>query len=322
MSKSSRGADAVSAPRAATPIGVISLGSNDLHLLVAAVDASGAVNALYNQAILAELAGALQDGALPVSALCLAMGHLDELNTAARGAGAISVFILATEVMREAHNGQALLDLVAATLGAQTFLLSGEEEAALDYRCVSVPTAPATMTLVVDSGGASTQVILGAGPTPTFMTSLPIGAGALTRQYVQHDPPKPREMRALRERAAEALRGLPANTAAPEAAILIGGSADHLARFAGRPKSASLTRSELDHALTMLQIKSADEIARKFKLPVERARLLPAGASILSAILAHYNCDEAQIKADGIRGGFLVSYARDGADWRARLIAR
>jgi exopolyphosphatase/guanosine-5'-triphosphate,3'-diphosphate pyrophosphatase len=176
------------------------------------------------------------------------------------------------------------------------------------------------MTLVVDSGGASTQVILGAGPTPTSMTSIPIGAGALTRDYIHHDPPKPREMRALQEHISEALSGL--QDATPDAAVIIGGSADHLARFARRPKHLALTRVELDNALDALQNKPATDIAQKYKLPVERARLLPAGASILSAVLTRYQCREAQIKANGIRGGFVASYARDGAKWRARLIAR
>lgn len=329
MAATSNTAGAAPTPDAAPPIGVISLGSNDLHALVATTDGADGWTELHNQAIMAELALALTDGVLPASALCLALTHLETLTAAARAAGAREVFILATEVLREARNGQALLDLAAATLGVRPFLLTGAEEAALDYRWACFPIPPQTTTLVVDSGGASTQVILGAGPTPTFMTSLPIGAGPLTHEYLHHDPPKPRELRAMQERIATALRDLPVDTERPEepapapaSAVIIGGSADHLARFSAHPKRLIITRREIDHALQVLQNKPAAELAQKLKMPVERVRLLPAGASILSATLAHYRCDEAQIKPNGIRGGFVVSYTRDGARWRKRLTSR
>jgi len=329
MSTTSNPTGGAPTPDAAPPVGVISLGSNDLHLLVATTDGAGAWVELHNQAIMAELGVALHDGVAPASALCLALNHLDTLVTASRAAGAAEVFILATEVIREARNGQALLDLAAATLGAKAFLLTGDEEAALDYRWASFPTPPQQMTLVVDSGGASTQVILGDGPTPTFITSTPIGAGSLTHEYIHHDPPKSRELRALQERIATALNDLPTDAPRPgesaeppTAAVIIGGSADHLARFTAHPKRLTVSRQELDHALDALQSKPAAEVAQKFKLPVERARLLPAGASILSATLAHYGCVEAQIRPNGIRGGFVISYARDGARWRKRLTAR
>lgn len=326
----------IAQPTAATPtmpIGVISLGSNDLHLLVARSDGADSFTEILNQAALMELEVTLTEaggGALPVSALCQALGHLDALTTAARAAGAGAVFALATEVMREARNGQAFLALAAATLNIETILLTGAEEAALDYRWARFSLHPAAQAdaadltlpmLGIDSGGGSTQVLVGAGAKPTFSTSLPIGAGSLTSACIHHDPPRPREMREVNERIAAALQQLPprANRTPPGSATLMGGSADHLARFAHHPRRLRISRDEREHALAVLQRKSAAEIADRYAVPIERAKLLPAGVSILNATLAHFGVDEAQIKPNGIRGGFVVSYARDGARWRDRL---
>jgi hypothetical protein len=40
---------------------------------------------------------------------------------------------------------------------------------------------------------------------------------------------------------------------------------------------------------------------------------------ILTHMLSRYGLDEAYVKADGIRGGLVVSYARHGDNWRQEL---
>jgi exopolyphosphatase/pppGpp-phosphohydrolase len=102
----------------------------------------------------------------------------------------------------------------------------------------------------------------------------------------------------------------------------MGGSADHLVRLTAHPKHWQLTMESLDKILVTLQKKPAAEIARKYDLPVLRARLLPAGATILRTLLAHYNNHVAEVKENGIRGAVVVSYARDGKKWRRSLSGR
>ncbi len=54
-------------------------------------------------------------------------------------------------------------------------------------------------------------------------------------------------------------------------------------------------------------------------MPVERAHLLAAGAVIVQRVLSKYGFQEAHVKANGIRGGMVVSYARNGDNWRQGL---
>lgn len=58
------------------PIGVISIGSNDIHLLVAATDGVATFERQVNQAMLAELVGAVKGGVVPVKALLTKTGHV------------------------------------------------------------------------------------------------------------------------------------------------------------------------------------------------------------------------------------------------------
>ena len=79
------------------------------------------------------------------------------------------------------------------------------------------------------------------------------------------------------------------------------------------------TFDDLYHALHELHTKPARQMAHEYQMLPERARLLAAGAVILQSVLAHYGLQEAQVKANGIRGGVVVSYARHSENWRQSL---
>src|SRR5437660_10523859 len=106
---------------------------------------------------------------------------------------------------------------------------------------------------------------------------------------------------------------------APQSAVLMGGSADHLLQFAADPKQHHVTQADLHHALHVLQKHTAREIAHDYDCLEERARLLTAGAVILLQVLSHYGLDAASVKPNGLRGGLVVSYARHGDGWRQAL---
>ncbi len=61
------------------PIGTISIGSNDIHLLVATSDGIGTFDRQVNQSMLAELVGAVKGGVVPVKALSQALQDLERL---------------------------------------------------------------------------------------------------------------------------------------------------------------------------------------------------------------------------------------------------
>lgn len=303
------------------PIAVISIGSNDIHLLVASSDGVSTFARQENQAMLAELVSSVKGGVLPVKALAEALRDIESLVKVARSAEAATIIAIATQALRIAANGPAFLELVKSTIGIEAVLISGQEEAALDYCWATFPPVPAGPLLVIDSGGGSTQVIQGAGSAqraPASAISLPVGAGNMTKQFLEHDPPEKEEIAALREHIDTLVASLP-TILPPNGAVLMGGSADHLLQFAPNPQNHLVTHDDLHNALRELQKKPARDIAHTLDLPIERARLLPAGAVILLRTLSHFNLEQAHIKPNGIRGGLVVTYARHGNNWRQNL---
>ena len=300
------------------PTGVISIGSNDIHLLVATSDGVGTFERKANQSMLAELVGAVKGGVVPAKALSQALLDLETLVKQARNAGASPIIALATEAMREVANGPTFIELAGTTLGMNAVLISGQEEAALDYSWATFPPVPPSPLLVVDSGGGSTQAILGEGPAPAFAQSLPVGAGNMTKQFIDHDPPTKEELEALSGHVATLVATLPM-VLTPQSAVLMGGSADHLLQFASDPGQHRLSRDDLHRALHELHHKPKGEIAHDYDCLPDRAHLLAAGAEIVLQILTHYSLVEAVVKPNGIRGGLVVSYARHQDGWRQAL---
>ncbi len=306
-------------------LGVASIGSNDIHLLVAASDGATRFDRLLDRSAELELVGAeIEAGTgghpvLPAAALAGALGVVRDQVARARSAGARHILAVGTEALREAVNGAAFCSLLAATFGIEAVPISGEEEAGLDCTWATFPAPPESPLLVVDSGGGSTQVIVSQGPSVSAV-SLPVGAESLTRRFIAHDPPKARELAALTAHVSALMGLLPAlDAAAPPVAVLMGGSADHLSAVSAHPKQRRLSLGELDAALAVAQRKPASKWAREYKLSAKRGRLLAAGAIILSRVLGHYGVEAAQVKTDGIRGGLIVRWARHGDAWRADL---
>ena len=57
------------------------------------------------------------------------------------------------------------------------------------------------------------------------------------------------------------------------------------------------------------------EIAARYHIQVARARILPAGALIILAVMERFHLNEVRVSLYGIREGMLLAYARYGDQW-------
>ncbi len=91
---------------------------------------------------------------------------------------------VATNTFRVARDTGPILARAEAALGFPIEVISGQEEARLIYAGVSSELPPSTSNrLVIDIGGGSTEVILGKGYEPRYLTSLPMGCVSYTKQF-------------------------------------------------------------------------------------------------------------------------------------------
>jgi len=134
-------------------------------------------------------------GRLTTGALDRAWRALADYVAVIRATGADGVRMVATSATRDAENRDEFVAMVHATLGRAPEVISGMQEAELTFDGAVAELSPAEGPfLVVDIGGGSTEVVVGAGPDEvTAAVSLDIGSVRITERLLRSDPPSPHE---------------------------------------------------------------------------------------------------------------------------------
>ena len=105
----------------------------------------------------------------------------------------------ATSAIREAGNGAEVLQHVRRKTGVSLSGISGDQEAAITYFAVRRWQGwGAGRILNFDIGGWSFEFSTGTDALPDAAMSVPLGAGRLTREFFDEQPPSPKQTKRLR----------------------------------------------------------------------------------------------------------------------------
>jgi exopolyphosphatase/pppGpp-phosphohydrolase len=229
------------------------------------------------------------------------------------------ILAVATEAFREARNSQAVLDDIKRETGLNINVIPGTIEAALTYHGATYGTDISPDAGVLDVGGGSTELIIARQRHITWLTSLPIGSGWLHDQYLTADPPMEDEIEEAQDFLRQYIQRLHLPHLPPRL-MVTGSSAKALLKLAKQAlklnaDSDRLTRKDLSGCLGVLRNLSAQEVAQRYELETERARVLPGGALIMLEMMAFLRLDEMRVSNYGVREGVLLAYARYGEQW-------
>ena len=296
----------------------VDLGSNSVHLLVAAV-AAHRLNVIVDESVFLGLGDAVGElGYLGAARRAELAATLVRYADTARRLGATDVTFLGTEPIRRAGDAAAIVHDVEVASATPLHVLTHEEEAFLTLVGVTEGMPVTHEMLVVDIGGGSSEFCVVAADRPARATGLRVGSATLTRRHVTSDPPTPDEIAAMRAAAVEAVRLAP--DARPAEIVAVGGTASNLAKVL--PAAAidrTLTRERIVEVQAVLGSEPAAAAAEHFQLKPERARVLPAGGAIMDAVLDRYGADRILVSEASVREGAVLAVAHAGAAWRDRL---
>ncbi len=165
-------------------IAAIDLGSNSFHLLVAKHEAGNlqVVDRIKEMVRLGE--GLDEQDNLTEESQQRALDCLHRFGQRVRNIPPNGLRVVATGALRKALNSDVVLQKAKDLLGHEIEIISGVEEARLTYLGVShnVP-KESGHRLILDIGGASTEVILGERFEPMHVQSLDIGSATLTQMF-------------------------------------------------------------------------------------------------------------------------------------------
>jgi exopolyphosphatase / guanosine-5'-triphosphate,3'-diphosphate pyrophosphatase len=282
-----------------TRIAAVDLGTNSTRLLVADVEAGRVADVERRLAITRLGEGVDRRRLLLPVAIARVRNVLVDYRRTAERLGAEQVLAIATSAVRDAENGEAFLGEVEWSYGFATRLLDGDEEALLSFRGVAAGREVADGTLVVDIGGGSTELIVGASGGVGFHRSLDVGSVRLTERFGDDLDACAAQVRAaLPELDVRHAIGV-AGTVTALAALDLGLAEYDPTLVHGH----RLSRAGLVAQLELLAALPLEERRRVPGLEPERAPVIVAGAVILREVLDRYRLAEVEASERDILDG-------------------
>ena len=168
----------------------IDIGSNSTNLLI--VDQSGQT---LERIVRSTRLGAniATTGALSAESMQRTLECLSEYESLIKQHKVSRRRTVATAACRVANNTSQFFAEVKKISGTEPELISGEIEGALSFVGATSSLDEKMSTLVIDIGGASTELMVGTEALD-FAVSLPFGAVNLTEAELHRDPPRPEEL--------------------------------------------------------------------------------------------------------------------------------
>lgn len=231
----------------------------------------------------------------------------------------------ATSAVRSATNSEDVLKKVEKKTGVRLEVLSGEEEARLTFLAVRRWYGWSAGRITnLDIGGGSLEMSTGTEESPDLAVSLDLGAGRLTHEWFESDPPERKKINLLRDYIDAELAG-PAREfhALGEAGLAVGTSKTFrsLARLTGAaPSSAgpfvkrTLTAPGLRQLIAFISRMTAADRAELEGISADRSHQIVAGALVAEAAMRALKLDKLEICPWALREGVILRWIDQGHD--------
>ncbi|MFW8591581.1 guanosine-5'-triphosphate,3'-diphosphate pyrophosphatase [Glaciecola sp. 2405UD65-10] len=163
----------------------IDLGSNSFHMVIIRVLAGSVQIVSKNKHKVRLAAGLNDDNLLSQEAIDRGLACIRNFAEKLQDIPFDNVKIVATATLRLATNAEEFVEPAQSILNHKIHVISGEEEARQIYLGVAYTSANQGNTLVIDIGGASTEVILGRDLQAVHLNSFNMGCVTYMERYFQ-----------------------------------------------------------------------------------------------------------------------------------------
>lgn len=309
-------------------LGVLDIGSNTVHLLVADVRPGGRPLATTSHRTVLRLMRYLDpDGTISEEGVTALERAVADAAHVARTENVGELLATATSAVREARNGKAVIARIETALGQPLQVLGGETEARYTYLAVRRWFGwAAGQILLFDIGGGSLELAAGADELPSAAASVPLGAGRMTVQFLPDDPPGEEAVERLRDHAratlapvAEAFAPLPR----PDHVVGSSKAIRSLAKLVGYPvpgwsgiERMLLPRAALGSWIPRLARIPAGARQELPGITADRTFQIVAAAVVLHTAMTAMDVDELEVSPWALREGVLLRYI-ESLSWNA-----
>ncbi|MFV0373518.1 Ppx/GppA phosphatase family protein [Microbacterium sp.] len=301
-------------------LGVLDIGSNTVHLLVADVRPGGRPLATTSKRTVLRLMRYLEpDGSINDDGVRALDSAVAEARAVADDENVVELLATATSAVREASNGAAVIARIEAALGQELQVLGGESEARFTFLAVRRWFGwSAGQILLFDIGGGSLELAAGSDELPDVAASVPLGAGRMTIEFLPDDPPGEDAVEVLREHATQTLgpvAEMMSSQPRPDHVVGSSKAIRSLAKLAGYPvpgwsgnQRMLLPRTALGSWIPRLARIPATARQELPGITADRTFQIVAGAVVLHTAMTVMRVDELEVSPWALREGVLLRY--------------
>jgi exopolyphosphatase/guanosine-5'-triphosphate,3'-diphosphate pyrophosphatase len=306
-------------------LAAIDMGTNSLHMVIVKVDTTlPTFSIIDREKETVRLGDCEPNGNLKPENMARAIATLKRFQAIAQTFQVEQFITVATSAVREAPNGREFLKKVADELGIDVSLISGQEEARRIYLGVlSAMEFNNQPHIIIDIGGGSTELILGDGMEPRYLSSTKLGAVRQTKEFISSDPINKNEflylqayIRVMLERSIDELNQ---ELKPGEMPRLIGtsGTIETLVMLKIREKTTVIPSPLTGCELTLTEIRDLVNrlrrmsLAERLTLPgmsEKRAEIILAGALILQEAMTLLGVSVLTLCERSLREGVIVDW--------------
>ncbi|CAN5677986.1 Ppx/GppA phosphatase family protein [soil metagenome] len=297
------------------PFAVVDIGSNSGRMIVFRLRHGEHLDVIEDARAPLRLARDLRDSdRLGPDAIERTIEALRDFVAVAKGAGATQMIAVATSAVRDAADGQELIER-AHRLGVPLQTIGGDLEARLGFYG-AVHDLPVTTGYTFDVGGGSAEVSSFRERRLVGSWSMPFGSLRVSDAFLSSDPPHEQEMRALRKAVKASLADAGINALDRGGQLIgIGGTVRNLAKIDLRRTDYPLPLLHgyrlSDKRLTAV----IDELAgrtmkRRAQVPglnPDRVDTIVGGALVIQGIAKHVGATEVVVSSRGMREGLALA---------------
>ncbi|MGV0360574.1 Ppx/GppA phosphatase family protein [Corynebacterium minutissimum] len=307
-------------------LGVLDVGSNTVHLVAVDAATGGRPTPMSDWKTPLRLVEQLdKKGNIHEKGLKKLISAVGEANELSEKLGCDELMAFATSAVRSAANSAEVLDEVEKNTGVRLEILSGEEEARLTFLAVRRWYGWSAGRITnLDIGGGSLELSTGTDEHPELAFSLDLGAGRLTHNWFDTDPPEKSKVNLLRDYIdAELVSVADQMRALGPSGLGVGTSKTFrtLARLTGAaPSSAgpyvkrTLTAPGLRQLISFISRMTAADRADLEGVSSTRSHQIVAGALVAEASMRALGIEKLEICPWALREGVILRRTDKGLE--------
>ncbi len=288
--------------------GIIDVGSNTIRLNIYSYEKKQ-LRSLLHKKTTAGLAGYVKDGYLTAKGIDTACGILRDYKNIVDNFHIKNVSVFATASLRNIVNTDEVVRHISVRTGFKVDVISGEEEATLDF-IGATHALDMDDGLMVDIGGGSTELAFYENAQVKTALSLPIGSLSLFSKHVSKLFPKRKEKQAMQEEILNELEKLGLDGFPPHQVICGVGGTIRAAKklknelYSAKPNS-TLETAYIPEILSLLHRPDKSMLRKILQTVPDRIHTITPGLLILNTIADYFGSETIHVSDYGVREGYL-----------------